>query len=300
MNYFKLHIGDYIKSTAHLTLAEQGIYLLLLCKYYDTEQPMTYHEARRCSKCKTEEERALLDAVLADFFTLNESGEYIQSRVEREIAASAKQAKTSQENGKLGGRPRKEKKPTTNQQTTEEKPIGLKEVTQNNLNPLIHQSTNPETSKAIEPQAARFDEFWSLYPSKKGKVPAKKTWKSKKLDRIADQIIVDVKERIAFDKQWLDGFIPHGSTYVSKEVWNDEITKVDSKTGKAMPVVNKELESLIAEIAAVEDKVHTVEHYYRNGWINEDKRRAELNKISPVLKELQKKRKEMIGERDNE
>lgn len=81
---------------------------------------------------------------------------------------------------------------------------------------------------SIEQQAARstanrFDEFWSVYPVKKGRVKALAKWKASKLDLIADRIIADVKRRVAEDRQWLDGYAPHGSTYVNGRGWEDEI-----------------------------------------------------------------------------
>jgi hypothetical protein len=81
---------------------------------------------------------------------------------------------------------------------------------------------------SIEQQAARatanrFDEFWAAYPVKKGRAGAMAKWKARKLDAIADQIIDDVKRRKAEDRQWLDGYVPHGSTYVNGRGWEDAI-----------------------------------------------------------------------------
>lgn len=73
------------------------------------------------------------------------------------------------------------------------------------------------------PLPSRFDDFWTVYPNKKGKVAAEKVWKRKRLDLIADQIIADVLARVSGDRQWLEGFIPHGSTYVNAEGWRDAI-----------------------------------------------------------------------------
>lgn len=89
-------------------------------------------------------------------------------------------------------------------------------------------------SRALEQRAARlrpkcadrFDEFWAEYPVKKGKADALKTWAAKRLDGIADQIIADVKRRKAEDRQWLDGYAPHGSTYVHGRGWEDAIEPV--------------------------------------------------------------------------
>lgn len=85
------------------------------------------------------------------------------------------------------------------------------------------QSALESKSKTLVQQAARFNEFWELYPSKKGKAEALKKWKARKLDAIADRIISDVKDRAARDRQWLEGFIPNGSTYISGSRWEDSI-----------------------------------------------------------------------------
>lgn len=88
-------------------------------------------------------------------------------------------------------------------------------------------SSNPssisKSSKSLGQQAARFDEFWSLYPNRKGKADAVKTWKRKNLDAIADKIMADVKARIADDRDWKGGYVPHGSTYINAEGWQDDV-----------------------------------------------------------------------------
>lgn len=93
--------------------------------------------------------------------------------------------------------------------------------------------------KSLEQQAARktanrFDEFWQAYPVKKGRAAAEAKWKSKGYDKIADTIIADVKKRCAEDRQWLDGYAPHGSTYVNGRGWEDGIERKREAT-PAMP-----------------------------------------------------------------
>lgn len=75
----------------------------------------------------------------------------------------------------------------------------------------------------------RFEEFWNVYPVKKGKQRAEKLWKSRNLDPVAAQIIADVQQRMAHDIQWQRGYVPHGSTYVSQSIWRDEIRRGDTK-----------------------------------------------------------------------
>ena len=71
---------------------------------------------------------------------------------------------------------------------------------------------------------SRFEEWWKIYPKKVKKADAKKKWKLKKLDTKADTLIADVANRIANDSQWAGGFIPHPTTYLNGERWNDEIS----------------------------------------------------------------------------
>jgi hypothetical protein len=101
---------------------------------------------------------------------------------------------------------------------------------------LLYRTSPRNVSSFIEQQAARspakrtdrFDEFWAAYPVKKGRANALKTWAAKKLDAIADKIIADVKQRVVADRQWLDGYAPHGSTYINRRGWEDAIEPVRS------------------------------------------------------------------------
>lgn len=83
--------------------------------------------------------------------------------------------------------------------------------------------------------AVRFPEFWAAYPVKKGRADALKKWKVKGYDAIADQIISHVRRMEAEDDQWRRGFIPHGSTYVNGEGWNDEPFREKDGTAVTAP-----------------------------------------------------------------
>lgn len=78
----------------------------------------------------------------------------------------------------------------------------------------------------VQPAAARsrFDEFWDEYPNKKGKEGARKTWRRRRLDPVADQLIAHVRLMLARDDGWRRGFIPMGSTYLNQARWEDEPT----------------------------------------------------------------------------
>lgn len=78
-----------------------------------------------------------------------------------------------------------------------------------------------------------FEIFWSEYPNKVKKSITLAKWK--KIDpKLYEKIIADVKERKAKDQAWLeeDGkYIPHPTTYLNQQRWEDEIKKPRSKVG---------------------------------------------------------------------
>ena len=106
MNYYEHHLGDYAKDTGHLSMIEHGAYRLLLDRYYGTEQGIPAEQAMRVARARTKEEKAAVEVVLAEFFTLAD-GVYVNSRAEEELEKANARIKAAQENGKRGGRPKK-------------------------------------------------------------------------------------------------------------------------------------------------------------------------------------------------
>lgn len=84
MNYYERHLGDYARDTAHLTMMEHGAYSLLLDRYYATEAGIPADQVHRVARARTKEEKAAVDAVLAEFFVL-ESGLWRSKRCDLEI-----------------------------------------------------------------------------------------------------------------------------------------------------------------------------------------------------------------------
>lgn len=121
MNYYKRHIGDYLKDTAHLTLLEHGVYARLLDVYYTREGPIPDDQAARLIGARTKEERDALAAVLLEFFEAADGSVWVQPRCERELAAKEAKAETNRVNGARGGRPKKQthSEPNNNPQKTQ-------------------------------------------------------------------------------------------------------------------------------------------------------------------------------------
>lgn len=85
MNYWERHIGDYARDTAHLSMLEHGAYTLLLDRYYATEKPIPADQVHRLTRARTREEKSAVDAVLQEFFQL-EDGCWQHGRCDAVIA----------------------------------------------------------------------------------------------------------------------------------------------------------------------------------------------------------------------
>lgn len=86
--------------------------------------------------------------------------------------------------------------------------------------------SNEEQRENIEKEENKntlFDVFWDSYPVKKGKKTARVVWKKLEPSQ-QKQAISDVPLRKE-DKAWRAGFIPHPTTYLNQERWEDEIIK---------------------------------------------------------------------------
>lgn len=249
MNFYKRYMGDYGRDTAHLSLAEHGAYALLLDHYYSTEAalPAELLALYRLCRAFDKSEQKAVESVANMYFPVGEDGLRHNARADREIPKDQRNIETARVNGKHGGRPisKTTAKPTA-EPTAEpiakpqQNPAGIDNGTQAKPAAKTHQTSDLEQeqeqeqrSKSLGQQAARFDDFWAAYPNRKGKAEALKKWRALSLDAIADRIIADVKARIACDREWISGYVPHGSTYVNGRGWEDEIAAVRNPRGIA-------------------------------------------------------------------
>lgn len=163
MNYYRRYVGDYLRKTARLSMLEHGAYNLLLDYYYAEEKPLPLDVDEICRMVRAirTEERKAIERVLALKFNAQSDG-YHNDRADAEMRIASTAIETAKENGKLGGRPRKNLQETgwvseNGENGTPEKPNGLNLGSEkrgypqprNNHPPsAIHQplTTNPQPS----------------------------------------------------------------------------------------------------------------------------------------------------------
>ena len=71
-HWFPHYVGDYMRSTGHLSLVEDGAYRRLLDHYYSTGKPLVTNVEQLFRVCRavTREEQDAVNAVVAEFFVL--------------------------------------------------------------------------------------------------------------------------------------------------------------------------------------------------------------------------------------
>lgn len=154
MNFYKRYMGDYSRKTGHLSLAEHGAYTLLLDTLYATEKglPASFADLFRICRAMSKSEQQAVTKVAEEFFPVSPDGLRYNNRATEEIDSAAPAIQAAKENGKKGGRPKKE---------TREKPSGFSEVTQGESSPEPEPDTSPSL-RSGEGRATRLPDGWKL------------------------------------------------------------------------------------------------------------------------------------------
>lgn len=132
MKFFKLYMGDYLRDTAHLSLAEHGAYFLMLQNYYATQKPLpTGDPLYRMLRAHSRAEKDAVDSVARQFWVQSGEG-FVNARAALEIQKAAAQAETNrlialerearkkaalEAHPKVSSVPRDEHEPSTNRAT---------------------------------------------------------------------------------------------------------------------------------------------------------------------------------------
>lgn len=115
MYYYSFHIGDYRAATAHLTNDEDLAYRRLLDWYYDNEQFIALSDTDRIAR-RIRVDVYVMERVLQDMFTLDENGNYRNTRADLEITAYHEKQQQASNAGKASAQRRMNARSTPVQQ----------------------------------------------------------------------------------------------------------------------------------------------------------------------------------------
>lgn len=119
---------------------------------------------------------------------------------------------------------------------------GSTPIPRKNYTKELHQRTKetlPRASRSpVAPTALPdlFDEFWKVYPAKKGKIAARKAWVKACKHAAADVIIAGAMV-YRTDARVLSGYIKDPATWLNGGHWDDETTNTPEKVGTSRPAL---------------------------------------------------------------
>lgn len=141
-------------------MLEDAAYRRLLDRIYSSEEGIPTDQAYRVVRARTKDEQSAVDAVLAEFFTI-EDGRYVQSRAMAEIEKARRKIEASRNNGRTGGRPKKN--PPGSSQESQQKPDRFSVGSDSETQPKALQTPDskhqsPEEGSLRSPSGAREEE----------------------------------------------------------------------------------------------------------------------------------------------
>lgn len=116
-------------------------------------------------------------------------------------------------------------------------------VTNNNF---ISSGASGNTDSAKSYASQKFEKFWNIYPNHANKKTAEKKFLKLNKETIL-KMVADVMKRKVEHDAWIKGFIPHLSTYINQERWNDPIVKSTGEKKSSQPVIHPEIKNKIFE-----------------------------------------------------
>lgn len=184
-----------------------------------------------------------------------------RNTIDRYNESYEKRNTSNAENGRKGGRPRKQAVFEETQENPNN-PMGFSE-TQNNPSVFGEtqksqtESKTKSKSNSITPIApkgakrsdAEFEIFWNAYPTKVGKQPARKAFDKVK---VPVETLVAAIERQKCSSQWSkDGglYIPNPATWLNQGRWTDELPKKPEPQQELDADVISAIQRMLAEEA---------------------------------------------------
>ncbi len=220
--YFPFYVSDFDGDTRHMSVESIGIYIrLLIYQWTNGKIPSSEPMMVRIAGCGHDQFMESWENEIGQCFEKFEDGPVTSYRnkrlqIERDkVLAATEQRRQA---GKKSGESRRKSSKKQPHRTSVPFPFERESNETATIQSHNHKKTKVKTTD-------RFEEFWEAYPKKVGKKPCAVKWKARQLDRLADQIIENVRDRIKGDDQWLRGYVPNPLTFINQDRWDDPIQK---------------------------------------------------------------------------
>ena len=225
MHYYEFNIGDYMRDTAHLDEMEDLAYRRMLDLYYLKESPLpkSIPEIAKLIRMRTHSES--IANVLREYFTLTDSG-YINAKANDTLIKIYDKSEKAKKSAEKRWELQRLKNANALQTDSERNANGM---LPNNLIPnnLTTQSLVDSGESPADFLEKEFDRFWRNYPTKKSKVPAKRTFmtmmKGKKESQVRMWVDLIINYHLdCIDRQEIGADKLHPSTLLKQRRWEDD------------------------------------------------------------------------------
>lgn len=130
--YMQFYVAEYLADTAHLTPEEHGVYLLLICNYWQTGKPIPKKRLQRLSGLSNDR-WTTVEETLEEFFIDNGEA-WVHKRIEAELALLAESQAQKAAAGKASAEARKRAKLEKNKQQSNEKATTVQQALSDRTN----------------------------------------------------------------------------------------------------------------------------------------------------------------------
>lgn len=249
--WMPLFIDQYLGDTAHLNTEKHGAYLLLLmaCWKGGGYIKKDMGSLAAITRMTPQRWRVNQDVLLAFF---QDDGSYLcQKRLSKELEVAHRMSNLKSEAGSKGAAKRWNTDGTANGPAISKAiglPLAVLPVSEWQEHALtgtpipIPKRKRKETTPLTPLKGAddRFEKFWKAYPSKIGKVDARKSFEKANPDDAQLAVILAAIEKQKLGDRWRkDGgqYIPNPATWLNHGRWDDETLngfEVDTYRGKTL------------------------------------------------------------------
>lgn len=223
--WMPFYVADYLIDTTHLTTEQHGIYLLLMIHQWKKGFiPNNKSQILLITKTGRRKWYAV-EQLLDEFFELlpNENtGKYVQHRLEKEKAKAESRSSSASKNGKKGGRPITDSFRTPKAVVN---PTLNRNYNRTESSSHSHTQKEKKTLQKIGEYSEEFMRFWVAYPKKEKKRPTYDRYLLLRKDPgfpPVEELIASIN-RSKRSQKWHDGYIPMPITWLNQNCWEDEL-----------------------------------------------------------------------------
>ena len=215
--FMPMFVGDYIADTPELSIEAHGAYCLILFYTWKGRKFLEDDDKKMCRILRLGNRKwQKIKKEILPYFDLSD-GTFFQQKLNEMLAEREQNSNRNRANGRLGGIAKSLKsKDTTLANATK--------------NPSILELESELESDKKEIYKERFGDFWEQYPRKVNKAKSFKAY-LKAIQKFTHQEILHGLMKYNFnpDRQ----MIPHASTWLNGERWNDEPTDYTTNSNQS-------------------------------------------------------------------